>query len=82
MCPYAHGAGSLAERKRPWYKDAMERIFLGIGSNIGDRTANITGRAASSGRPPGSGSSMSSLIETRPVGYEEQPRLYQRRRGN
>ena len=52
----------------------MERVFLGLGSNIGDRAANI-GRArrlleeVAGGRVVG----MSSLIETRPVGYEDQP---------
>ncbi len=51
----------------------MERVFLGIGSNIGDRAANIT-RArrlleeTAGVRVVG----MSSLIETRPVGYEDQ----------
>jgi 2-amino-4-hydroxy-6-hydroxymethyldihydropteridine diphosphokinase len=52
----------------------MERVFLGLGSNIGDRAANI-GRArrlleeVAGVRVVG----MSSLIETRPVGYEDQP---------
>jgi 2-amino-4-hydroxy-6-hydroxymethyldihydropteridine diphosphokinase len=52
----------------------MERIFLGLGSNIGDRTANINRACLLLGEVPGVRVvRMSSLIETGPVGYEDQP---------
>ncbi len=55
-------------------KSDMERIFLGLGSNIGDRTANITRAGLLVGEIPGVRVvRMSSLIETGPVGYEDQP---------
>jgi 2-amino-4-hydroxy-6-hydroxymethyldihydropteridine diphosphokinase len=52
----------------------MERIFLGLGSNIGDRTANINRAGRLLGEVPGVRVvRMSSLVETKPVGYEDQP---------
>ncbi len=51
----------------------MERVFLGIGSNIGDRAANITRVRRLLEETAGVRVvAMSSLIETRPVGYEDQ----------
>jgi len=52
----------------------MERIFLGLGSNVGDRAANITEAYCLIGEIAGVRAvRMSSLIETKPVGYEDQP---------
>ena len=52
----------------------MERVFLGLGSNIGDRTANIERASRLIGEIEAVRLvRMSSLFETEPVGYEDQP---------
>jgi len=52
----------------------MERVFLGLGSNIGDRTDNITRACRLINEIEGVRLvCTSSMIETRPVGYEDQP---------
>jgi 2-amino-4-hydroxy-6-hydroxymethyldihydropteridine diphosphokinase len=52
----------------------MERIFLGLGSNIGDRAASINrARRLIDGVSGVRVIRASSLIETKPVGYEDQP---------
>jgi 2-amino-4-hydroxy-6-hydroxymethyldihydropteridine diphosphokinase len=52
----------------------MERIFLGLGSNVGDRTANIERACRLIGEIDGVRVvRRSSLIETAPVGYKDQP---------
>ncbi len=52
----------------------MERVFLGLGSNIGDRSANIKRACRLIGEIEGVRLvRTSSLIETEPVGYEDQP---------
>jgi 2-amino-4-hydroxy-6-hydroxymethyldihydropteridine diphosphokinase len=52
----------------------MERVFLGLGSNIGDRAANIERSCRLIAEIKGVRLvRTSSLIETEPVGYEDQP---------
>ncbi len=52
----------------------MERVFLGFGSNIGDRVANVRRACRLVGEIPGFRVvRVSSLIETAPVGYTDQP---------
>jgi 2-amino-4-hydroxy-6-hydroxymethyldihydropteridine diphosphokinase len=52
----------------------MERVFLGFGSNIGDRAANIERACRLIAEIEGVRLvRTSSLIETEPVGYENQP---------
>lgn len=52
----------------------MERIFLGLGSNIGDRTANIEHACRLIGQIEDVRIvRVSRFIETRPIGYEDQP---------
>lgn len=50
----------------------MARVYLGLGSNLGDREANL--RAALEAlRPAVNVERVSSIYETEPVGYLEQP---------
>jgi 2-amino-4-hydroxy-6-hydroxymethyldihydropteridine diphosphokinase len=52
----------------------MERVFLGLGSNIGDRIATIQkAKEMISSLPGVSVISSSSLYETEPVGISDQP---------
>jgi 2-amino-4-hydroxy-6-hydroxymethyldihydropteridine diphosphokinase len=52
----------------------MERVFLGLGSNIGDRAANIKRACHLIGEIEAVRLvRTSSLIETKPVGYKDQP---------
>jgi 2-amino-4-hydroxy-6-hydroxymethyldihydropteridine diphosphokinase len=52
----------------------MERVFLGLGSNIGDRPANIERACRLLSTVEGVRLvRISSLVETKPVGYEDQP---------
>ncbi len=52
----------------------MERVFLGLGSNVGDRSANIARAKRLIGRVTGVRIvRVSPQIETKPVGYEDQP---------
>ncbi len=54
----------------------MARVFIGIGSNLGDRAANIAAAVARLGELPGTELvKMSSLIETEPVGPMAQGRF-------
>ena len=49
-------------------------VFLGLGSNLGDRAANITAAVTLLDQWPGiKVSRWSSLYETEPFGYKEQP---------
>ena len=49
-------------------------VFLGLGSNLGDRAANIAAAVALLDQWPGiKVSRCSSLYETEPFGYKEQP---------
>jgi 2-amino-4-hydroxy-6-hydroxymethyldihydropteridine diphosphokinase len=52
----------------------MERVFLGFGSNLGDREANVRRVCRLVGEIPDVRVvRVSSLIETAPVGYTDQP---------
>jgi len=54
----------------------MARAFVGVGSNLGDREATIRGALAELGAAAGvEVVAVSSLEETDPVGYLEQPRF-------
>ncbi len=64
----------LAARLCLWYTGTMERIFLGLGSNLGERIANIKRAFTLLGAVSGLRLvRASSLIETAPVGYTDQP---------
>lgn len=54
----------------------MERAYVALGSNLGDREATIRAAVAALGAAPGVRvAAVSSLIETDPVGYVDQPRF-------
>ena len=54
----------------------MARVFIGIGSNVGDRAAHIAAAVGRMGRLTGTTLvKTSALIETDPVGYTEQGRF-------
>lgn len=54
----------------------MSRVFIALGSNLGDRSANIAAAAGRVGRLPGTRLvRISSLIETGPVGVTGQPKF-------
>ena len=54
----------------------MARVFVGIGSNLGDRAAHMASALALLGELPGTEIvRVSSLIETDPVGPTDQPRF-------
>lgn len=54
----------------------MARAFIGIGSNLGDRTANIADAVDRMNRLPRTRVvRQSSVIETEPVGVTDQPRF-------
>jgi 2-amino-4-hydroxy-6-hydroxymethyldihydropteridine diphosphokinase len=54
----------------------MNRVYIGLGSNVGDRRGNIRRALELLGRVEGvSILGVSSLYETEPVGYEEQGRF-------
>lgn len=52
----------------------MTRAFLGVGSNLGDRRENLR-RAVARLRAVGTVGPVSSLYETEPVGFLDQPRF-------
>jgi 2-amino-4-hydroxy-6-hydroxymethyldihydropteridine diphosphokinase len=54
----------------------VSRAFVGLGSNLGDREATIRAALAELAAAPGvEVTAVSSLIETDPVGYLDQPRF-------
>jgi 2-amino-4-hydroxy-6-hydroxymethyldihydropteridine diphosphokinase len=54
----------------------MARAFVGVGSNLGDREATIRAALAELGAAPGvEVVAVSTLEETEPVGYLDQPRF-------
>ena len=54
----------------------MTRAFVALGSNLGDREANLRGALAELGRTPAlEVVAVSTLIDTEPVGYLDQPRF-------
>ena len=54
----------------------MPRAFVALGSNLGDREAIIRGALAALESEPGIGVvSVSTLIDTEPVGFVDQPRF-------
>ena len=52
----------------------MVTVYLGLGSNLGDRQSNLT-KAFELLKQRASVEQISSLYETEPVGYREQPRF-------
>jgi 2-amino-4-hydroxy-6-hydroxymethyldihydropteridine diphosphokinase len=54
----------------------VTRAYVGLGSNLGDREATIRAAVAELGSRPGvEVIAVSSLIDTEPVGFTEQPRF-------
>ena len=54
----------------------MARVFIGLGSNVGDRRGQIEAAVAGMARLPGTEVvQVSSIIETEPVGVREQGRF-------
>ncbi len=56
----------------PESSETMEQVFLSLGSNLGDRLANLQ-RAIATLREFSAVSALSDAYETEPVGYTEQP---------
>ncbi|MFC1944349.1 2-amino-4-hydroxy-6-hydroxymethyldihydropteridine diphosphokinase [Chloroflexota bacterium] len=50
----------------------METVYLGLGSNLGDRAGNLSKAVALLGQGT-TIEKLSSLYETEPIGYEDQP---------
>jgi 2-amino-4-hydroxy-6-hydroxymethyldihydropteridine diphosphokinase len=53
----------------------MSLVYIGLGANLGDREATIRGPGAARGRRRIEVEAVSSLRETDPVGYVDQPRF-------
>jgi 2-amino-4-hydroxy-6-hydroxymethyldihydropteridine diphosphokinase len=54
----------------------VPRVYVGLGSNLGDREETIRGAVAALGREPGiEVAAVSALIDTTPVGVGDQPRF-------
>jgi 2-amino-4-hydroxy-6-hydroxymethyldihydropteridine diphosphokinase len=54
----------------------VPRVYVGLGSNLGDREATLRAALAELGAVPGvEVAAVSSLIDTEPVGFTDQPRF-------
>src|SRR5438552_1482693 len=63
---------SLRSNLLPRYKKSLEKVFLGLGSNLGDRIKNLN-KALNFISKKASILKISPVYETTPLGYEAQP---------
>jgi 2-amino-4-hydroxy-6-hydroxymethyldihydropteridine diphosphokinase len=74
--PAAHGPAHSTRLVDPDTLDGMARAHVALGSNLGDREATIRAAVAELAATPGIELlAVSSLVETEPVGYLDQPRF-------
>lgn len=65
---------SVSVTRRRAGPESEHTAYLGLGANIGDRQANLDGAVAALGLLPGTRvDAVSSVYETEPVGYADQP---------
>jgi 2-amino-4-hydroxy-6-hydroxymethyldihydropteridine diphosphokinase len=68
--------GAISRRTAPGQDSADVRVFVGLGSNLGDREANLRAALEALAAEPGIAvASVSSFRDTAPVGLEAQPRF-------
>jgi 2-amino-4-hydroxy-6-hydroxymethyldihydropteridine diphosphokinase len=68
--------GAISRRTAPGQDSGGVRAFVGLGSNLGDREANLRSALDALAAEPGIAVvSVSSFRDTDPVGLEEQPRF-------